>query len=67
MDLKELNYRIEMSGLRSSFIAAKCNLTRAGLRKKLLGKTEFKRNEISILKMLLGLSPKEICDIFFTN
>lgn len=67
MNLKELINRIELSGLKPSFIASKCHLTRAGLRKKLLGKTEFKRNEISSLKTLLGLSPKEVCDIFFEN
>lgn len=67
MDLKELISRIELSGLKPSFIASKCHLTRAGLRKKLLGETEFKRNEISSLKTLLGLSSREVCEIFFKN
>ena len=62
---EELNRVIESSGLRISYLAEKCGLSRMGLYKKIKGISEFTASEISVIRELLKLSAKDIQRIFF--
>ena len=66
MNLDKLKGRISSSGYKLSHIAEICGITRGGLYKKLRGDNEFNRFEIEKLKILLGLSMKEVSEIFFS-
>lgn len=66
-DTQMLNGKVKESGLKVCFIAKKLGITRAGLYKKMSGKSEFKQGEIIIMKELLNLSNKEMYQIFFAH
>lgn len=63
-DVLRLTKIIKESGLKFNFIAEKCNLTSAGLRNKVDGKRQFTAGEVGALKDLLGLSLKDVDEIF---
>ena len=65
MNLDKLKGRISSSGYKLSYIAEICGITRSSLYKKLRGDNEFNRFEIEKLKTILGLSIKEVSEIFF--
>lgn len=65
MNLKELNFLIEDSGMTYTSIAGKMGITRYTLSKKLNGETEFKLSEMNRLSDILNMSPGEKIDIFF--
>lgn len=66
-DTELLEKAIADSGLKKGAIAERLSLTRAGFRKKELGKTEFTATEIQILAKILGLSVKQREKIFFAG
>lgn len=61
-----LKKKIRDSGYKVSFIAKNCNLTSAGLYKKLNGQSEFKQSEIKSIKDLLRISDKDL-NVYFFN
>ena len=63
-DVKRLKNLIKESGMRFNFIAAKCGLTDTGFRNKVDGKRQFTAGEVGALKDVLGLSLKEVDEIF---
>lgn len=63
-DAGKLNAAIKRSGLKKSYIAEKLGISKPSLWMKITGKRDFKTSEIRILKDLLGLTPKEVVDIF---
>ena len=65
-DVVRLKEVIEKSGLKKVFIADKLGITYQGYLKKENGKTEFKAKEVSIMQTLLGLSTKEVKEIFLS-
>lgn len=65
-DVARLKDVIEKSGLKKVFIADKLGITYQGYLKKENGKTEFKAKEVSIMQTLLGLSTKEVKEIFLS-
>lgn len=62
--LKEI---IEKSGYKLRYVAEKCGITYAGLKKKLDGEHEFKASEIAALKFFLNLSDEQVHRIFFAQ
>lgn len=60
-----LRKKIDESGYKLTFVAAKCGLTYQGFQKKLNNETEFKASEMLALKELLGLNDQESNAIFF--
>ena len=60
-----LRKKIDESGYKLTFVAAKCGLTYQGFLKKLNNETEFKASEIQTLKELLNLTDQECQLIFF--
>ena len=65
-DVVRLKEVIEKSGLKKVFIADKLGITYQGYLKKENGKTEFKAKEVSVMQTLLGLSTKEVKEIFLS-
>ena len=66
MENSLLKKKIRDSGYKFSFIAKNCNLTNAGLYKKLNGQSEFKQSEIKSIKDFLKISDKDL-NIYFFN
>lgn len=62
-----LRNRIEESGYKISYIAAKLGITYQGLSKKINNETEFKASEIKILYNLLSLDDADREAIFFAQ
>ena len=67
LDSKLLKNKINDSGLKSSFIAEKLNMSRQSVNKKINGISPFTTNEAQILTDILHLSIKEREEIFFTK
>lgn len=65
-DTERLKEIVKESGLKKSFIASKLGITYQGYLKKEDGKSEFLAKEISIMKDLLRLTPKETAEIFLS-
>ena len=65
-DVARLKEEVEKSGLKKVFIADKLGITYQGYLKKETGKTEFKAKEVSIMQTLVGLSTKEVKEIFMS-
>jgi len=59
-----LDQVIEDSGLKISYLADKCGLSRAGFYQKKAGKTEWTASEISVLRSELNLTLTQTKDIF---
>lgn len=63
-NIEELNKIIDSSGLKISYLAEKCGLTRAGFYKKRTGQSEWTASEIAVLRTELKLSLKQLDNIF---
>lgn len=61
----KLKALIDASGLSRRYIAERIGISYRSYLNRENGKTEFRSNEISILKDLLGLSKQETADLFF--
>lgn len=59
-----LDQVIEASGLKLSYLADKCGLSRAGFYKKKSGQTEWTASEIAVLRTELHLTLTQTKDIF---
>ena len=66
-DTKLLRDKIETSGYKLRFIAAKIGITYQSLLKKMNNESEFKASEIQALYVLLGLNEEEREAIFFCS
>ena len=62
-----LDKRIEACGYRYDYIAEQLGITRATLRRKRIGKTEFTASEIRILSTLLHIDSIEEMRKIFLN
>ena len=60
-----LNYAIDNSGLKRSFIAEKLKISRQSLLRKVSGKSEFTGGEIQELSNILSLGKARRDEIFF--
>lgn len=67
INLSLLSEKIEKSGMKRKAIAAKMNLTAAGLANKLNGKRDFSATEIKGIAAAINLSGDDILRIFFTD
>lgn len=67
MNLDDLNKRIDDSGYRKAYLAAKLGLTYQGLAYKLAGKDDFTVSEIIALSEALRLSKESKIEIFFNR
>ena len=63
-DVKRLSDTIKSSGLKKVFIAEKLGLSYQGYLYKENGKSDFTQSQIAILKDLLGLTNKDVSEIF---
>ena len=66
-DTERLNRKIKDSGIKKNWISEKCGMSYNSFLNKLNNKTDFTAPEISTLKDVLGLSPQEVNDIFFSQ
>ncbi len=66
-DTKALEDAITKSGLKKGFIAEQVGLSRAGLSKKISGKTEFTASQIVAITYILQLTVEERDHIFLLN
>lgn len=66
-DTERLNQKIKDSGIKKNWISEKCGMSYNSFLNKLNNKTDFTAPEISTLKDVLGLSPQEVNDIFFSQ
>lgn len=66
-DTERLNQKIKDSGIKKNWISEKCGMSYNSFLNKLNNKTDFTAPEISTLKDVLGLSPQEVSDIFFSQ
>ena len=66
-DTDRLNQKIKDSGIKKIWISEKCGMSYNSFLNKLNNKTDFTAPEISTLKDVLGLSPQEVNDIFFSQ
>lgn len=64
---EELNRVIESSGLRISYLAEKCGLSRTAFHKKRTGKVDFTASEIAALRSELKLTLTQIDKIFLVR
>lgn len=64
---KELDDKINASGLKISFIVEKLGMSRTGFDKKRKGITPFRVPEVYVLADLLRLSEEEKIDIFYSE
>ena len=67
INLNLLTEKIEQSGMKRKAIAAKMNLTAAGLANKLKGKRDFSATEIKSIAHAINLTGDDILRIFFTD
>ena len=66
-DVTRLKNRIKDMGIKKSFIAEKMGISYQGYLKKENGESEFLQSEISVLKMVLNLTNKEVSEIFLSD
>lgn len=67
-DTAKLQERIELSGLKKSYIAIKLGITPAAFYQKIANKREFKASEIDALCQILGITDlQEKEAIFFAG
>lgn len=63
-NVEELNRLIEASGLRITYLADKCGLSRTAFYKKRTGKVDFTSSEIAVLRDELKLTLTQVDKIF---
>lgn len=66
MNLELLNEVVDNSGLKKSAIASKMGFTKGRLYQKLYGKAQWRVDEAKKIGEVLGLSPKQLRDIFLS-
>ena len=62
-----LKTKIKDRGMKISYVAKVCHLSRAGFSKKLNGHSYFNTHEVGVMIELLGLSTEEVYAIFFNE
>ena len=65
VDFDVLDKRIKKSRYTQKYLAERLGLSPSGLKRKLMGQTEFKLDEVTTLARLLNLSGEELLQIFF--
>ena len=66
-NINELKAECVRHGLTLENLAVKIGVNPATLHRKLNGETEFRRNELQIIKTTLNLNDKQFLSIFFNN
>lgn len=64
-NVNELKAECVRNGLTLENLAARIGVNPATLYRKLTGETEFRRNELQIIKLALKLNDKKFLNIFF--
>ena len=65
VDFDALDKRIKKSRYTQKYLAERLGLLPSGLKRKLMGQTEFKLDEVTTLARLLNLSDQDLLRIFF--
>lgn len=65
MNSTELKVEILRNQISRAQLAAKLNITKSALSKKINGVSDFTRKDISIVKQVLNLTPQRVDEIFF--
>ena len=66
-NINELKAECVRNGLTLENLAVKIGVNPATLHRKLSGETEFRRNELQIIKTTLKLNDEQFLSIFFNN
>lgn len=66
-NINELKAECVRNGLTLENLAVKIGVNPATLHRKLSGETEFRRNELQIIKTTLNLNDKQFLSIFFNQ
>lgn len=67
LDQDKFRYYVKKSGHTLDSVANEIGVNPATLSRKIAGESDFKRNEIQLLRALLQLSSEEAEDIFFAK
>lgn len=67
VDLQLLKRVIDESGLKKEKIASEMGITRQTLNNKLNGKFPFNNSDVMLLTQILGLTKKNVFEIFLNN
>lgn len=67
VDTKKLNNLIKDAGLRKDYIANALHITKQSLSNKINNKTEFKMDEISVIREMLHLDSDMMVEVFFAT
>ncbi len=65
VDFDALDKRIKKSPYTKQYLSERLGLSLSGLKRKLMGQTEFKLDEVTTLARMLNLSGEELLQIFF--
>ena len=65
VDYDARDKRIKKSRYTQKYLAERLGLSPSGLKRKLMGQTEFKLDEVTTLDRLLNLNGEELLQIFF--
>lgn len=63
MNLEKLRFYIDRSGLKQQWLAEQLEISRGAFANKIMGKSEFRVNELLKLTELLNLSDNEKIDL----
>lgn len=66
-DRNLLQQAIKASGLKKSYLAERCGLSRTGFSLCLNGRAEFKESQMHVLSAELKLTPEQSAAIFFAQ
>lgn len=66
-NINELKAECVRNGLTLENLATKIGVNPATLHRKLSGETEFRRNELQIIKIILNLNDEKFLSIFFSQ
>ena len=64
-DTDKFKRAVTSRGLKYRFLAEKLGISRAALWMKINNETEFKVSEVTVLSNIMGLTRKEVDEIFF--
>ena len=64
-DTDKFKCAVTSRGLKYVFLAEKLGISRAALWMKINNETEFKVSEVTVLSNIMGLTRKEVDEIFF--
>lgn len=65
VDYDALDKRIKKSPYTKQYLSERLGLSSDGLKRKLMGQTDFKLGEVALLAKLLNLSDQDLLRIFF--